>query len=154
MNQARHSVPGFLLRRNSGDFRASRPHAVGRHQGEQFVRRWRVERIGDDDPLFTLGRDLQNGRQLPRIPCQQDRLQMFIGFQQVIARVTALTQGAEVAAGHHHRIHRQRRGAGEGAGDRQRRTIVGNDFAHSRVEQLAVHALGLQRLQELNQILR
>ncbi|STS81927.1 Uncharacterised protein [Klebsiella pneumoniae] len=54
---------------------------------------------------------------------------MFIGFQQVIARVTALTQGAEVAAGHHHRIHRQRRGAGEGAGDRQRRTIVGNDFA-------------------------
>lgn len=99
MNQARHSVPGFLLRRNSGDFRASRPHAVGRHQGEQFVRRWRVERIGDDDPLFTLGRDLQNGRQLPRIPCQQDRLQMFIGFQQVIARVTALTQGAEVAPG-------------------------------------------------------
>ena len=54
---------------------------------------------------------MQNGRQLPRIPCQQDRLQMFIGFQQVIARVTALTQGAEVAAGHHHRIHRQRRGA-------------------------------------------
>ncbi|WP_257638119.1 catalase, partial [Klebsiella pneumoniae] len=45
-------------------------------------------------------------RGIPRIPCQQDRLQMFIGFQQVIARVTALTQGAEVAAGHHHRIHR------------------------------------------------
>lgn len=86
-----------------------------RHQGEQCVRRWRVESIGDDDPLFTLGWDLQNGRQLSRIPCQQDRLQMLIGFQQVIARVAALAQGAEVAARHHYRIHRQRWGTGEGA---------------------------------------
>ena len=68
---------------------------------------------------------------------------MLIGLQQVVARVAALAQGAEIAAGHHHGIHRQRRGAGEGAGDRQGRAIVGDDFPHPRIEQFTVHAPGL-----------
>jgi hypothetical protein len=64
VNQARHT--GLFYAGIAAIF-GLLDHTVRRHQGEQFICRWRVESIGDDDALFTLGRDLQNGRQLPRI---------------------------------------------------------------------------------------
>ena len=67
----------------------------------------------------------------PGIACQQNRLQVFVCFQQVIVEITVAAQTLQIAAGNDDCIHGQRWRPGKGSGYRELGAIIGLHFPHS-----------------------
>lgn len=70
-----------------------------RHKGNQRIHRRIIDGVRLNDAFFPLTGNLQRRFALPGIACQQNRLQVFIGFQQVVVEITVVAQALQIAAG-------------------------------------------------------
>ncbi len=121
-------------------------------QRDQCIHRVALGVVGFNHAFLALGIHAQHRFELAGIAQQGNRLEMLIGFQQVVARIAAIKQAAHRAAGDNHRIHRQRRRALESAHHGDLRAVIRRHFTHPRIEQFAVDAFALQPLHNRQQI--
>ena len=105
-----------------------------RHQGNQRIHRRIIDGVRLNDAFFPLTGNLQRRFALPGIACQQNRLQVFIGFQQLVVEITVVAQALQIAAGNNDRVHGKRWRPGKGPGHRQLGTVIGLHFPHSGIE--------------------
>ena len=88
-------------------------------QIEQLRHKRIIDVIAFDNTIFTLLSHLQVRFKLSRIAGQGDRLQVLIGFQQILNSIAIVQQTVDVAARHNHRINGERWCSGKGGRNRQ-----------------------------------